>query len=346
MNQEFISTEVISQAEAQELGRLLGRFIQAYGAKPEGQSDEEWLQNRLMLEGLSAESAADQSRETTEAIRTYDKNLASLLSAIEDGQTESEWFADRAQEAGLSDAQLAARLVGVCESLEPFVEKPDAITQGGDWTSDELRLLAKFTGDRLMLAGVQSAIEFAEYEPKDFDGEPAEGNGAVARALETGRDAGLKAAAAGALSVAVQKKIINVTVVEAPVYANLACVSVENVKTAMQVADNKFTESEGVDRMAANTAVAVTDMVFEASGRAAGAAALSWIPVIGPIIGGKLGAICGKKVAKEAGPIVYEKVEKAKSPLAVRAKQMFKQAGTTAKNAANTLKGFAKKIFG
>lgn len=63
-----------------------------------------------------------------------------------------------------------------------------------------------------MLVGVQSAVQFAGYEPEDSSG-GAEENCAVLQALETGKDLGLKAAAAGALSVAAQKNLIHVTVV-------------------------------------------------------------------------------------------------------------------------------------
>ena len=352
INRESAGTaaENMSREELRELNKLFSRFVQAYGAKPEGQSNEEWLQNRMMLElpELSAESAASQSRETTAAIRAYDESMASLLSAIDNGQTESEWFAEQAQKAELPETELAARLVGLCESLGSSVEKTGSAGQEEEWTSAELHLLGKLTGDRLMLAGVQSAITFAEYQTENFDSEQVRENDAVALALETGRDVGLKTAVAGALTIAVRKKIIHMTVAEAPtsVYANLACASIENVKTAMQVADNKLTESEGVDRMAANTAVAASNLVLEAAGRTAGSTALSWIPVIGPIVGGILGGITGKMVAKAAGPVIYEKVEKAKSPIAARAKQMVKKAGQAVNKGINTLKGFAKKIFG
>lgn len=352
INRESAGTaaENMSREELRELNKLFSRFVQAYGAKPEGQSNEEWLQNRMMLElpELSTESAANQSRETTAAIRTYNESLASLLSAVDSGQTESEWFAEQAQKAEFPQAELATRLVGLCEFLGPPIEETKPVAQREEWTSAELHLLGKLTGDRLMLAGVQSAITFAEYQPGNFDSEQVRKNDAVALALETGRDVGLKTAVAGTLMIAVQKKIIRVSAAETPtpVYANLACVSVENVKTAMQVADNKLTESEGVDRMAANTAVAASNLVLEAAGRAAGSTALSWIPVIGPIVGGILGGITGKMVAKAAGPVIYEKVEKARSPIATRAKQMVKQAGQAVNKGINTLKGFAKKIFG
>lgn len=88
--------------EAQELGRLLGHFLQAYGAKPEGQPDEAWLESCLMgvLPELGAEQAAAQSRETIAAIRAYDRSLASLLSAIENGQTESSGLPPRRRSQG------------------------------------------------------------------------------------------------------------------------------------------------------------------------------------------------------------------------------------------------------
>lgn len=347
--------EVLSREETQEFSKLLGRFVQAYNLKPEGQSDEDWLQSRLLAEmpELGEENAARQSQETTAAIRTYDESLASLISAINDGKTESEWFTERAQSAGLPKTELAAHLAGLYTSLESSIEetKDELSIQEIEWTSSELRLLGKLTGDRAMLTGIQSAIAFAEYEPIDLEDDSFKANESVALALETGKDAGLKAAAAGALSIAVQKNILHVTVVEAPapIYANLACASIENVKTAMQLGDNRITESESVEQMAANTAVAISNLAFETAGRAVGGTVLSPIPG-GPIIGGMLGGLIGKAVAKMAGPHIRKKVEKASRPIATRAKQMVKQAHQAVNEAKSKakklLKGFAHKIFG
>lgn len=351
----------------QELDHILDRFVKTYTEKSEEQTDEEWLRGRLLTElpELSEDIANRQSQEAVKAIQAYDENLASLLQARSRGKTDAEWFSEHMQQsfAGIPDAEYTARLTTLYISLEQVTAQPGeaasevltapSVHETPNLTKGELQLLTKATGRQVMKASAQSALQFAEYVPRQLQRKSVtsvETQKAVAYALTTGKDKGLKTAATGALAVAAKKQIIAAAQEEMPmaVYANLACMSVENVKVSMQVADHIATETEAGGRIIANAAIAVTNMVCRATGILV-SLPVSKIPVIGTFAA-KLGEACGNAVAEAAGPKIEEKVRKANGPIANHLKRAVKNASDAAnlvkKEIKNKMKSFAKKLFG
>lgn len=336
-----VREEQFTQEEAHELTRLLTRFVNAYGEKPGEQTDEDWLKGRFLMElpEMGDADAADQSRRTIEAVREYDENLASLRAAWKSGRTTSEWFAKRAVSSGLPEKELAERLETAYTALARENGMDDVQSAG---TSD-LQSLAKAVGSQAELAGLRGAAELSVYDLEDDKladlVKPVE---AVAQALESGHDAGYKAAAAGAFKVAAEKAIVPYMPPQTPieVTTNLACAVVEKTKTLQKAANKTILNSEAVKEMAAQTVIATLSGVCGKGARYATKAALALFnaPKTVRDAFGRVSETAVQVMVRTAGNIVKE-------PL----KKVIPAVGTAAKKAASglmeTLKAGKKAVL-
>lgn len=186
-----------------------------------------------------------------------------------------------------------------------------------NWNSYNTRELAVQLGKNAAVAGLQGAVIGTGFHlaSKLFSGEEIDGDEVLQTALTTGADAGVKSAAAGALTVAGRgsgplSKLIPAGTAVGTI-ANIACVAVENIKVLGKVATGELTMAEGLDRMG-QTSTAMYCGIACAPGVAAfGAAVLSWIPLIGPVVGGLLGGILGYTAGSEFGETVFNGAKKA-----------------------------------
>lgn len=194
------------------------------------------------------------------------------------------------------------------EKMQLAVQKKGS-TPTVDWnsftTKDLLVNVAKNTG----MAGIQAAAITTGFSlaAKVLSDEPIETEEVVEAALKTGADAGIKAAAAGALKVSAEKGIISIIPKGTPagIIANIACVGIENIKILSKVATGELTMSQGLERMGRTTTSMVYGIGWSGAGAAIGATALSWVPVVGPIAGGLLGGMVGYMAGSKFGSAVY-----------------------------------------
>lgn len=487
------------EADARAFRPILERFIHKYGKKPDTQSDQAWLKQRFQeeLPKLSEEEAGQMSRETVEAVKHYNADLASLEDARSKGRTAEEWFAEKAQEAatGMSviafgqqlaelDAMLgnantqmqrviltqggainqqwyldgfiaeqqhvnsfnAAAAVSdspfhaeVCApeagqtygknsfdivirdragkivhqyqskygidakhtialirkgnynnqtllvppeqvaevqaafpgktvvssiggsekvpiSSAPF-SKADARSMQADvqekgilpdtnWGTFDLRMLTKHIGSKAALAGVQGAAIATGFHlaARLVTDKPVEAEEVVQTALETGADAGVKAAAAGALKVAAENGVLKIIPPgTAPgVYANIACVSIENIKILSKVPTGELTMLEALDRMGCHSAAMINGLSWGAKG----AVFLGGIPIVGPLLGGLVGGTIGYMAGSKVGQTVYEGAKKVVNTAKKVEKTTCEKIKNTGKRIANAGKRFLNKLFG
>ena len=151
----------------------------------------------------------------------------------------------------------------------------------------------------------------------------------VEAAWRTGADTGVKAAAGGALTVASEKGILSILPKSmAPgTITKIACVAVENVKILWKVAKGDLTMSEGLEHMGRTSTAMISGLACAGAGAGIGAAALGWIPIVGPIAGGLIGGIVGYT----AGSAVGEKVFNGAKKVAEKGKEIVKRAWEGAK---------------
>lgn len=177
-------------------------------------------------------------------------------------------------------------------------------------TQDLAAQIAKTAGQTAVLsAGIGAGFEIAA---KAIQGKNIEANEVIEIALRTGSDAGIKAAAAGALTVGVQRGFIPMIARSTPagVIANIAYVGVENVKVLVRVAKGDLTITQGMSEMQKTTISAVAGLYTMTQGAALGALALSWIPVVGPVVGGFVGGTIGYLAGSTTASYIFNGIQK------------------------------------
>ena len=206
-----------------------------------------------------------------------------------------------------------------------------------DWNAYDNRMLGKYVGRQAMMAGVQGAVLGAGFSlaARLVSNEPIEAEDVVVDALRTGADTTVKAATAGAITVAAQKGALGVItpLTEVMPIANLACVAVENVKTLGRMASGELTAGEALDQMGCNTTAMYYGLGCAPAGMAIGAAALGWVPIVGPIVGGVVGGVVGYAAGSKFGQAVYGAV-----------KTVAKTAVKTVKKMAEGVKKIGRKL--
>lgn len=215
-----------------------------------------------------------------------------------------------------------------------------------DWNSYDNRMLGKYVGRGAMIAGVQGAALGAGFSlaAKLVSDEPVEVEDIVVDALRTGADTTVKAAAAGAITVAAKRGLLGVItpLTEAVPIAHLACVAVENVKTLGRAAAGELTAGEALDQMAENTVAMYYGLGCSTAGMMIGAAALGWIPIAGPIVGGVVGGVIGYTVGSKFGQGVYHAAKSA----AKTAVKTVKKIAEGAKKVAGKVTRSIGRLFG
>ena len=73
--------------------------------------------------------------------------------------------------------------------------------------------------------------------------------------------------------------------------ANIACVGIEDIKILMKVASGELTMQEALDKMGRTTTAMIYGLSWGLSGAVIGAAALAWIPIAPPFVGGLIGGM-------------------------------------------------------
>ncbi|MEI7025184.1 hypothetical protein [Paenibacillus sp. y28] len=204
-----------------------------------------------------------------------------------------------------------------------------------NWNHFQTKELAKHIGKQAGIAGIQAAALTAglDITCKMMRGESIAPGATIELALQTGADAGIKAAAAGAVFAGVEKGVIPLIPKGTPigVIANIVSVGIENVKIAGQVTAGQLTASQGLDRMGRTTTSMVYGIGWGSAGATIGAAALSWIPVAGPIIGGFVGGMVAYTAGSKFGEAVYETAKK----IAITAKKAAFKAWESLKGTGN-----------
>lgn len=182
-----------------------------------------------------------------------------------------------------------------------------------DWSIFKSKDLALHIGKNATLAGLQGALITTGFSlaAQIIKGEGVDEEEVVETALRTGADAGVKAAAVGAVKVASELNYLRVIPAGTPVgvIANTVCVAVENIKILAKVATGELTLTEALEMMGRTSVAMVYGIGWGAAGAAAGAAALSWIPIVGPIVGGLVGGMLGYMAGSKFGEAVFSGVK-------------------------------------
>lgn len=209
------------------------------------------------------------------------------------------------QSEGIDSTQIKSEQV----AFEEKGESPSI-----DWNVYKTKELVKGIGQCAGHAGIQAALLGAGVgiAYKAFKGEKVEVDEVVETALVTGADAGVKCAAAGALTVAVRKGILSIIPPGTPAgtLAKIASVGIENVKILWKVAKGDLQMSQALEQMGRTSTAMYAGLTASAVGAGIGIAAFGWIPVVGPIVGGVVGGMVGYMAGSKFGEKVFEGAKK------------------------------------
>lgn len=211
------------------------------------------------------------------------------------------------------------------------------------WNSYNTRELAYQLGKQAVLSGVMGAAvgTGVNLAVKCMQGEKIDKSEVLQTALETGTDAGVKSAATAALKVAAERSIPVLNLAPVSSIATIACVGVETVKIGAQYAEGKINGVEAIDKVGRMAASNVYGLSWGASGATIGAAALSWVPVAGTLVGGCVGGMVGYMAGSKWGETMYRGVKE----VAGVAKTVAKTAVTGIKAIGNGIKNLGSKLL-
>lgn len=245
---------------------------------------------------------------------------------------------------GTDKIKIASKSLGKHEAKEMqlSVQQEGTITKE-DWNHFKTKELTVNIAKNAGVAGIQAAVITTGFDMarSAISGEKFDTDETIELALRTGTDAGIKAAATGAVKVGVEKGIVSVIPKGTPVgvIANVVCVGIENVKILGKVATGELTMTQALDRMGRTTTSMVYGIGWGATSSLIGAAALAWIPVVGPVIGGFVGGMVGYMAGSKFGETVYNTGKK----IVNTAKKAVSRAWEGAKSVGRSLK---RAIFG
>lgn len=206
-----------------------------------------------------------------------------------------------------------------------------------NWNEYQLKDLGMGIGKQagqaaLMGAAIGVGFDVAQ---KVWNGEEIDGTEIVETAIVSGADFGVKAAAAGALKVGVEKGIITAIPKGTPAgtIANIVHVGVENAKVIGKMATGELTVKEGVEKMEQVTVSTVAGITASVKGAATGAAIGV---VLGPV-GSAVGGFIGGTVGYMAGSKVGEKVAKGAQKIREKSRNIVKSVSRTVDNTVKTV---------
>jgi hypothetical protein len=213
-----------------------------------------------------------------------------------------------------------------------------------NWNEYKTKDLAIGIGKQAGYAALQGAAIGVGFDvaQKLWNGEEIKGEEVVETALVSGADFGVKAAAAGAIKVGVEKEIIKVIPKGTPAstIANIVFVAVEDAKVVGKMMTGELSVKEGIEKIEQTTVATAAGLVAMGEGAAIGAAAGA---IFGPV-GAAIGGFVGGSVGYMAGSKVGETVVKGAQKIRDGAVKVAKTIGSGIKSACSTVASGVKSF--
>lgn len=287
------------------------------------------------------------AQDTTKMIKNGNYNNQRLVVPPEQLDEVRKAFPGKSIDSSIGEIDkinIASKSLGKDQAKEMQLKtQQEGIITKEDWNHFKTKELTVSIAKNAGIAGIQAAVITTglDMARRAISGEEFDADETIELALRTGTDAGIKAAATGAVKVGIEKGIISAIPKGTPVgvIANIVCVGIENVKILGKVASGELTMTQALDRMGRITTTIVYGLGWGATSSLIGAAALAWIPVVGPVIGGFVGGMVGYMAGSKFGEVVYNTGKK----IASTAKKAVSRVWEDAKSVGRSLK---RAIFG
>lgn len=215
-----------------------------------------------------------------------------------------------------------------------------------NWNEYKTKDLAVGIGKQAGYAALQGAAISVGFDiaGKLWNGEEIKGEKVVETALKSGADFGIKAAAAGAVKVGVEKGIITVIPKGTPAgtIANIVYVAVEDVKVIGKMVTGEYSLKEGMDKLEQTTVSVAGGLVAMGEGATAGAALGAVLGPVGAAVGGFIGGTIGYMAGSKAGETVVKAHQKIRDKAAEIVREVKKKVEDKAKAVVNGFKNWVK----
>lgn len=194
-----------------------------------------------------------------------------------------------------------------------------------NWDKYKAKDLAKGIGKQAGFAALQGAAIGVGFDiaHKLWNGEEVKGEEVVQTALISGADFGVKAAAAGALKVGVEKEIIKTIPKGTPAstLADIAFVAIENAKVCWKVIKGDLSLREGYEEIKMTTVSTIAGMAAREKGSIIGEKIGKAIGTVFGVPGRAIGSFIGATVGYMAGSKFGQAVVKGARKFKEKAKE-------------------------
>ncbi len=206
-----------------------------------------------------------------------------------------------------------------------------------NWNEYKTKDIAVGIGKQAGYAAFQGAAIGVGFDiaQKLYNGEEIKGEEVIETALTVGADSGVKAAAAGALKVGIEKNIIKFipkAAAKTNVLTGISCTAIENVKVLKKMATGELSAREGFEKMGQTTVATIAGCMGGAKGAAFGASIGALLGPVGAAVGGFIGGTAGYIASSKVGETVTKCVQK-----------VGREIRETAKSIGGTAKDFVKR---
>lgn len=213
-----------------------------------------------------------------------------------------------------------------------------------NWNEYKTKDIAIGIGKQAGYAALQGAAIGVGFDvaQKLWNGEEIKGEEVIETALVSGADFGVKAAAAGAIKVGVEKQIIKVIPKGTPAstIANIVFVAVEDAKVVGKMMTGELSLKEGIEKIEQTTVATAAGLVAMGKGVAIGATAGAIFGPVGAAIGGFVGGTVGYMAGSKVGETVVKGAQKIRDG----AVKVAKTIGSGIKSACNTVASGVKSF--
>lgn len=217
-----------------------------------------------------------------------------------------------------------------------------------NWNEYATKDLAIGIGKQAGYAALQGAAIGIGFDvaQKLWNGETVEAEDVVETAIVSGADFGVKAAAAGALKVGVEKGIVTVIPKGTPAgtLANIAYVAIEDAKVLGKMATGELSVKEGIEKIEQTTVATAAGLVTMGEGAAIGAAVGTIFGPIGTAIGGFVGGTVGYMAGSKVGETIVKGAQKIRDGAVKVAKKVASGVKSAVSTVASGVKSFCSGV--
>ena len=329
--------------DVNEIQPIVQRFMTAYANKPSDEPFEDFTANLIASElpEMPPEEIKQFCSEAVKATKTFDDNYESLNCYCREGHNKNQWLYrkiqgriasnkfQRLESSILADVEEQARAVNICNcKLHELIHSNRTVeglvksisrefkTQLKSAVAPELKIASKnireatyALGKNADWSGIGGAIVSSAFYivKQKATHQKIKTEEAVGTALISGSDAGIKVVTAAAIKVGLQKGFIPILAKSTPagVITNIACVGVENLKIMAKFSKNEISAMEAINSIAKTSVTMFYGLGWSAEGAVLGAAAFSFLPVVGTIVGSVFGGMVGYIAGSTFGEGVF-----------------------------------------